>query len=86
MIELTIKELDTLARVAHDIGAESADERPHTPEQIEQIGTDTLERLVTLLQTEQVRRLFVLNFQRGYRFAQSDSSTSKKWADCLIPL
>ncbi len=73
METMSKRELDTLARFAHDLGHDNADDQECTQEQIEQIGQAKLERLRTVLSDEQIGRLFVANFVRGWRFAETDS-------------
>ncbi len=83
MTDLSSKELDTLARLAHDLGFEAANHQECSQDRIEQIGKDTLARLKSLLGTEQIRRLFVTNFYRGWRFAQTES---REWEERLTRL
>lgn len=84
MADLSNKELDTLARLAHDLGfeaADDADDQERTQEQIEQIGRDTLARLISAMGQENIVHLFTVNFYRGWRFEQTDS---RKWEERLI--
>jgi hypothetical protein len=76
--ELTAKELDTLARLAHDLGVDLADTEERTQDQIEQIGAETMARLISAMGQKNIARLFVLNFYRGWRFAQTDS---REWEE-----
>lgn len=72
--ELNAKELDNLARLAHDLGADAADQQEHTQGEIEQLAEETLARILASLETEAGRRLFTTNFYRGWRFVQTDSA------------
>ncbi len=75
METVNAQELKQIMLQAHSLGydAYQAADEDETPEAaIEQAGNDTLTRLIAALGQEPIKRLFVVNFFRGWRFAETD--------------
>lgn len=78
MAELCRAELDALARLGHDLGVEASDAQERTQRQVEQIGAETLARLVAAMGQKPIADLFARNFFRGWRFAQTGT---RQWEE-----
>ncbi len=80
-MELSTREREHLLRLAHDLGQDAACPNAHSQSEIEQRGRETHARLLAWLETDEAGRLFVHNFFRGWRFAQTDS---REWEERKI--